>query len=587
LSLSEEWPTEALAAGPPAALYRKRSRDPEDLDHPAVRAALAQRGSGALLSEGVRRSLETRFRARFDRVRIHTDSVAADACRALGASAFTIGEDIFFAEGRYSDSASELLAHELTHVVQAQQGRTAKAGLSHSDDPLEREAESTAARVSEGGEAEPTAAGVSGDGDAAPGGRETGISDGTLLRDGEREELIIFSEAWFTAKPFTISKGGQVSASDQGDKVRIQSPAISASCDVELKLPDDKKMGSHSVKVGPIQTLLSSKRTGVYQKDGKNVEQSSGMGQVRDAAEGTYSPGGPVFAPVEAPFYSGNPAEGGAPAGSGLDTWSGDGVSFSATVRMNDSPGFSLPKKLPGGEQLVAVKGADNFNTSAGFKTDTGEIFGLSPFGWTLDWSTPIAGDGTANPDPARDAITSYPVTEAVIENTTEYANLIARFTFDSVDQAMKEPAWTLLQMLPIMQARDAAAAGIIADALSQKNPSFSVTVIPLQGVGQEELDGPSDVGDSVTMQVSGTITKTSPTRSVTALQGTGGSVVIALNEMADAASLTGSSVLVVFVAEEDHLGGGVSIPFPFTGGGSIGQGEGSEGDYKVKVSHA
>src|SRR5262245_13973655 len=41
-----------------AAIYRKASHDAGDRDHPAVLAALAKRGSGAPLSEEVRRSME-------------------------------------------------------------------------------------------------------------------------------------------------------------------------------------------------------------------------------------------------------------------------------------------------------------------------------------------------------------------------------------------------------------------------------------------------------------------------------------------------------------------------------------------------
>lgn len=59
---------------------------------------------------------------RFDSVRVHDDRSAARAASALGARAFTLGEDIFFAAGRYqpwSSAGRELIAHELTHVLQA------------------------------------------------------------------------------------------------------------------------------------------------------------------------------------------------------------------------------------------------------------------------------------------------------------------------------------------------------------------------------------------------------------------------------------------------------------------------------------
>jgi len=57
----------------------------------------------------------------FSRVRIHADAGAASSADALGALAYTIGEHVVFAYGRYApDTAAgaKLLAHELTHVVQ-------------------------------------------------------------------------------------------------------------------------------------------------------------------------------------------------------------------------------------------------------------------------------------------------------------------------------------------------------------------------------------------------------------------------------------------------------------------------------------
>jgi Domain of unknown function (DUF4157)/D-alanyl-D-alanine carboxypeptidase/Zinc carboxypeptidase len=70
----------------------------------------------------------------FSRVRIHTDSKAAESARAVNAKAYTVGSQIVFGAGYYSpDSASgrHLIAHELAHV--AQQGaigpRLARAAL--------------------------------------------------------------------------------------------------------------------------------------------------------------------------------------------------------------------------------------------------------------------------------------------------------------------------------------------------------------------------------------------------------------------------------------------------------------------------
>ena len=57
----------------------------------------------------------------FSNVRIHTDQAAVDMNRQLKSQAFTHGKDIYFNQGRFnpeSKTGKQLLAHELTHVVQ-------------------------------------------------------------------------------------------------------------------------------------------------------------------------------------------------------------------------------------------------------------------------------------------------------------------------------------------------------------------------------------------------------------------------------------------------------------------------------------
>jgi hypothetical protein len=87
----------------------------------AETAARAAEHGGWPLPDGVRSFFETRFDQDFSRVRVHTDSNAADGARAVRARAYTIGHDIVFAPGEYAPASLEgkrLLAHELVHVVQ-------------------------------------------------------------------------------------------------------------------------------------------------------------------------------------------------------------------------------------------------------------------------------------------------------------------------------------------------------------------------------------------------------------------------------------------------------------------------------------
>lgn len=79
------------------------------------------RGSGQPLSRGIRAPMEQAFGADFDGVRVHTGAESDLLNRSIQARAFTTGQDVFFRQGAYdpgSRGGQELLAHELTHVVQ-------------------------------------------------------------------------------------------------------------------------------------------------------------------------------------------------------------------------------------------------------------------------------------------------------------------------------------------------------------------------------------------------------------------------------------------------------------------------------------
>lgn len=73
------------------------------------------------LPQSVRDFFEPRFGYDFSQVRVHAGGQAAEAARAVNARAFTLGRDIILGAGEYSPRTTagrELLAHELTHVVQ-------------------------------------------------------------------------------------------------------------------------------------------------------------------------------------------------------------------------------------------------------------------------------------------------------------------------------------------------------------------------------------------------------------------------------------------------------------------------------------
>lgn len=83
---------------------------------------LQDKGSGRLLEKETKEFMESRFGHDFGDVRVHTDSNAENLTKQLSAAAFTIGRDVYFGSGKYNPSVTSgqrLLAHELTHVVQA------------------------------------------------------------------------------------------------------------------------------------------------------------------------------------------------------------------------------------------------------------------------------------------------------------------------------------------------------------------------------------------------------------------------------------------------------------------------------------
>jgi hypothetical protein len=92
----------------------------------------ATRGGGSPLPDNVRSFMEPRFGADFSSVRLHADSEAADLNRQVSAQAFTLGRDIYLGAGKTdvtSASGKQLLAHELTHVVQQGAASTIQRAL--------------------------------------------------------------------------------------------------------------------------------------------------------------------------------------------------------------------------------------------------------------------------------------------------------------------------------------------------------------------------------------------------------------------------------------------------------------------------
>ena len=118
----------------------------------AVSASMT--GAGTPLPAAVQARFEAAFGRDLSHVRIHTGGTAAGASEAIAARAFTVGADIFFGSGEWAPGTPQgdrLLAHELTHVVQHDEGRVRSRGggleVSEPSDATEHEAVSNEAHI--------------------------------------------------------------------------------------------------------------------------------------------------------------------------------------------------------------------------------------------------------------------------------------------------------------------------------------------------------------------------------------------------------------------------------------------------------
>ncbi|MCC5635369.1 DUF4157 domain-containing protein [Nostoc sp. CHAB 5844] len=131
-------PEEALRKKP---LIQPLSDANETSATPDLEASIQRmQGSGQPLAQTIKAPMEQAFGADFSGVKIHTDAQSDQMNQSIQAKAFTTGQDIFFRQGTYdpgSRGGQELLAHELTHVVQ--QTGSGKVQKSEDSQRLNRE----------------------------------------------------------------------------------------------------------------------------------------------------------------------------------------------------------------------------------------------------------------------------------------------------------------------------------------------------------------------------------------------------------------------------------------------------------------
>ncbi|MGR3279217.1 eCIS core domain-containing protein [Acaryochloris marina NIES-2412] len=117
-----------------AAIQRRQAMTDEEASADLESAINCARGSGQPLDAVLQQSMGQAMRADFSGVRVHTDAQSDQLNQSIQARAFTTGRDVFFREGAYQPGnrdGQELIAHELTHVMQQRLGKRAvKSGVS-------------------------------------------------------------------------------------------------------------------------------------------------------------------------------------------------------------------------------------------------------------------------------------------------------------------------------------------------------------------------------------------------------------------------------------------------------------------------
>ncbi|MBG7609484.1 MAG: hypothetical protein IZT55_01320 [Anaerolineae bacterium] len=381
-----------------------------------------------------------------------------------------------------------------------------------------------------------------------------------------------------------ITKSGALSMETRGEGsagiVVVHAPEITFSADVTI--PKDVKLsedGDGFMRTGPIQTMTSSNRTGIYTKGGKEVARyTNKQGAVRDSFRYPNEDGS--FYGADRPFYQ-------KPEGISEN-------SPTASMNFKDRPSMSLPKEFGGG-RLSKIEGADRFNTSIGIKR-SGQIAMANPFGWVLGWSANLGEDyapsGDAESLSAENHLKTWEEATGIVMDTDDYAwkatkNIPPIFTFSTVEAAMTENAASLWMALIAAKGHDPDSVANIEEALKRKDPTFQAKLTISKSVNRGLFGG----GSNDTIGIFANASKQSKlTGPHTIEEGKSVTVGFKLTEIIDPSSITSSSILKVWAGghgDEAILGDFAELPFPFLTSASITptNADGGAGSYQIVVS--
>jgi len=121
--------TKSGVSGAPSRIQRFTSQPTGQTEVAPASVDRVLASSSTPLTPSLRQDMEQQFGHDFSRVRVHSDTASAQSARDVCAHAYTVGNDVVFGVGKFapeSRGGRRLLAHELAHVVQQDQGTSAR-----------------------------------------------------------------------------------------------------------------------------------------------------------------------------------------------------------------------------------------------------------------------------------------------------------------------------------------------------------------------------------------------------------------------------------------------------------------------------
>lgn len=120
-------PTSSNISSAPPRIQRLTSSSTGLLDATPASVDHVLASSGKSMEPALRQDMEQRFGHDFSQVRVHSGPTAERSARDVNAHAYTVRHNIVFGAGQFTPQTHQgrrLLAHELTHVLQQEQGHS-------------------------------------------------------------------------------------------------------------------------------------------------------------------------------------------------------------------------------------------------------------------------------------------------------------------------------------------------------------------------------------------------------------------------------------------------------------------------------